>query len=274
MTEPAELYKDPLGTSCDTAAELIPQLPRIMRGKGWLRAAALMERWLNNPANSNAELGTPDIHTVSMSWVVSFERAARVFDQMVIDRIWMNEAGRAELIDRLIKNNNLPPSTQGTSRTFGELPVNICPPTQCRAALHDKFHIQTRQVQQSALTAPMDELTAALANFAFHIVAVGDVRFLGAEKAGSRYRVSIRRIGIYVRDTYDFDDRGHRFSQPLGVWDCNPEYVGKNTLRGRYLDNESFRTWRNKHGRGRGGDYLVFSDIHWREVNDTFEFVR
>jgi hypothetical protein len=273
MTEPAELYEDPLGASCDTTAELIPQLPRIMRNKSWLRAAALMERWLNNPANSNAEQGTPDIHTVSMSWIVSFERAARVFDQMVIDRIWMNEAGRGQIEQSLVTNGLLP-SAQGASRTFGELPVNICPPTQCRAALHDKFHIQTRRVQQSVLTAPMDELTAALANFAFHIVAVGEVRFLGTEKTGSRYQVSIRRVGIYARDTYDFDDRGHRIAQPLGVWDCNPEYVGTNTLRGRYLNNESFRNWRDKHGKGRGGDYLVFSDIHWREVNDTFEFVR
>jgi hypothetical protein len=32
--------------------------------------------------------------------------------------------------------------------------------------------------------------------------------------------------------------------------------------------------WRDKHGKGRGGDFLVFSDIHWREVNDVFEFVR
>lgn len=43
MTEPAQIYEnsDP---GCDTLAELVPQLPRIMRNKGWLRAAALMER--------------------------------------------------------------------------------------------------------------------------------------------------------------------------------------------------------------------------------------
>jgi hypothetical protein len=272
MTEPTEDHErsDP---GCDTLAELIPQLPRIMRKKGWLRAAALMERWQHNPANNDAKRGTPDIHTVSMIWVLSFERAARVFDQMVIDRIWMNEAGRAE-ISRMLSLNGLLPSGQGGARRFGELPENICPPPHFMIALHDKFHIQTRKFQQSALSAPVDELTAALANFSFHVIAVGEVRHMGRGQTGSRYEVSIRRVGIYVRDTYDFDDRGSSFSQPLGFWACSPEYAGKDPLRGRYVTNATLNAWRDKHGKGRGGDFLVFSDIHWREVNDVFEFVR
>jgi hypothetical protein len=272
MTEPAELYEssDP---GCDTLAELVPELPRIMRRKSWLRAAALMERWQRNPANSDARRGTPDIHTVSMSWIVSFPRAAQVFDQMVIDRIWMNEAGRKQLERRLVEHSLLP-SAQGGSRKFGELPENICPPPQSRIALHDQFHIQTRKFQQSALSAPVDELTAALANFSFHIIAVGEVRHMGHVQAGSRYEVSIRRIGIYALDTYDFDDRGSFFAQPLGFWACSPEYAGKDPARGRYVTNATLNEWRDKHGKGRGGDFLVFSDIHWREVNDVFEFVR
>ena len=272
MTEPAVRYRN-TDPSCETIAELVPQLPRIMRSKSWLRAAALMERWQHNPANTDATRGIPDIHTISMSWVLSFERAARVFDQMVSDRIWMNEAGRNRIANVLVTNGLLP-SVQGGSRKFGELPENICPPPHFMIALHDKFHIQTRTFQQSALGAPMDELTAALANFSFHVIAVGEVRHMGRDQTGSRYQVSIRRVGIYVRDTYDFDDRGSFFAQPLGFWACSPEYAGKDPLRGRYVTNATLNEWRDKHGKGRGGDFLVFSDIHWRDVNDVFEFGR
>lgn len=272
MTEPAKL-RESSDPGCDTLAELVPELPRIMRRNGWLRAAALMEKWQRNPANSNARYGTPDIHTISMSWILSFPRAARVFDEMVIDRIWMNESGRNR-ISNVLAMNALLPSAQGGSRKFGELPENICPPPQYMIALHDQFHIQTRKFQQFALSAPVDELTAALANFSFHMIAVGEVRHMGRSQTGARYEVSIRRVGIYALDTYDFDDRGSRFAQPLGFWDCGADYAGKNPLRGRYVTNATLREWRDKHGKGRGGDYLVFSDIYWREVNDTFEFVR
>lgn len=148
------------------------------------------------------------------------------------------------------------------------------PPPQYLIALHDQLHIQTRRFQQSALSAPLDELTAALANFSFHIIAVGEVRHMGRSQTGARYGVSIRRVGIDVRDTYDFDDRGSFLAQPLGFWDCGVDFAGKNPLRGRNVTNATLREWRDKYGKGHGGDYLVFSDIHWREVSDVFEFVR
>jgi hypothetical protein len=39
-----------------------------------------------------------------------------------------------------------------------------------------------------------------------------------------------------------------------------------------YVTNEDFRKWRKKYGNGKGGDFLVFSDIKIINVSDSFEF--
>jgi hypothetical protein len=34
------------------------------------------------------------------------------------------------------------------------------------------------------------------------------------------------------------------------------------------------RDWRDKYGKGRGGDFLVFSNIKRFDTNDSFEFLK
>jgi hypothetical protein len=59
----------------------------------------------------------------------------------------------------------------------------------------------------------------------------------------------------------------------LGYWDCEDKDATKTRRPGsKYVDNEAFRDWRDQYGNGKGGDYLVFSDIKVINVNDTFEF--
>lgn len=250
-------------------SRLIPSLPAIMRKGGWTRAATLMQKWLDNPINNDPWRGVPDIDTVRMSWILAFPRAARAYDEMVRNRIWMNEAGRGAIAKRLRGDGLLPGVRNGTCK-FGPLPGGPASSAFDMTVLHDRFHIQTRRVQQSGLGAPMDELTAALANFAFHVIVAGDVRLIERGRAESRYQVSIRHVGIYARDTYDFNGHGG-LPHPRGFWGCGLGQGETRPAQGWPLNNEAFRLWRTGHGGGRGGDYLVYSDIQWLERDDTFE---
>jgi len=123
------------------------------------------------------------------------------------------------------------------------------------------------------LTDPLDDLYGALGNFALRVVVQGSVQ-PGAgpsvvphprpSATSGVYTVSIEQVGIYVLDSYDFDN-----DQWLGFWSRTG--VSRGPGLGRELvTNGDFRTWRTR--QGRGGDYYVFSDlrVHRRQPPDTF----
>ncbi len=78
---------------------------------------------------------------------------------------------------------------------------------------------------------------------------------LPAVPHGATFQVSITEIGIYIRDSFDFN--GDQF---LGFWDDSDNSVSMlNFLSGTSVSNEDFRDWRTQNRRG--GDFLVFSDL-------------
>lgn len=263
----------PATAQCETLAELLPQLPRIMRSRGWLRGTALMEGWFRRPANSDPKRGVPDTHTIKMGWVLSYPRAAQVYYDMLAEKVWITPAARETLIRQLKRNNKIV-SLPGATRDFGGFPTGVCLSPYAVSEL-DKTHIQHRRVNQGTLSAPMDDLTAALANFNFQVIVKGQVKCLERSQSGSkaRFEATISQVGIYVKDFYDFNDNDKDWmSQPLGFWGCEDDYAGKNPFAGHYVNNKSFRDWRDKHGQGHGGDFIVFSDNLVTQTNDSFNF--
>jgi hypothetical protein len=80
----------------------------------------------------------------------------------------------------------------------------------------------------------------------------------------------VDKIGIYVRDSYDFN--GQQF---LGSWRETPPAVSKDPLSFppyQPVFNADFQRWRSTNHRG--GDFLIFSDIKWldRSPPDSFSF--
>lgn len=63
------------------------------------------------------------------------------------------------------------------------------------------------------------------------------------------YELTIEQVGIYIRDSYDFNG-----FQILGPWE-----IRDHAPRTCVVTNGDFRDWRQANGRG--GDFLLFSDI-------------
>lgn len=124
---------------------------------------------------------------------------------------------------------------------------------------------------------------AALANFNLNFVTQGTVERLPDVDGKPRYKVTLDQVGIYVKDSYDFNDDAVWYkpwswpSQPLGFWSCVDQDASKDggkmfDSNYKYVTNEDFREWRDQYGNGKGGDFLVFSDIKVLTLYDTFEF--
>jgi hypothetical protein len=70
------------------------------------------------------------------------------------------------------------------------------------------------------------------------------------------HELTITDIGVHVMDSYDFEGE-----QPLGYWSDYSVSRGPSKDPSEFLEvtNKTFRDWRSQNGKG--GDFLVFSDV-------------
>jgi len=240
----------------------ITKIPGIMRHHKWRNGAKLMEKWFKAPSNNNPVKGLPSTDIIQMDWVLQYTRAKQVYDRLIKEKIWVNDAAKKEII-RMLNNKNL---LVNTAKKFGTPKFNL--------PIVDKDSIQYRTVGNSWDMAfgKIDDLRAALANFIFKIIVIGEVRPIFSEKKlpTGEYNVIISEIGIYVRDSYDFIDPPGE-DQELGNWDFEDNSVGRSIFNGgETVRNSDFRTWRAANSKG--GDYLVFSNIKYLKQSPTNSF--
>lgn len=228
----------------------LTNIPRIMRTHGWNNGARMLDIWFSRPSAVAPAYGTPDTSTITMDgFVLTYPRAKAVYDQLVTDQIWANPAARAEVSRMLGRLGRL----GGPRAPFGDL-------TRSPTVL-DSEYINFRTVGFGLFN--LDDLSAALGNFTFRVAISGEAEGLPT----GRTRVSVSQVGVYVRDSFDFN--GDQF---LGYWDDSDDSVSMiNAFSGDSVSNQSFRDYRMR--TGTGGDFLIYSNtkVLVRSPPDVFE---
>lgn len=238
----------------------LTNIPTIMRANKWPRGADLMDSWFARNVTIAPKYGMPDTTTVTMGWVLSFPRAKEVFDQVLKDKIWANEAARKQIGKMLRAKGLLGPGT----RTFGNLGA--------RVDVQDPDYINFRVVGFSAFDT--DDMSASLGNFLFRVVVAGTVtgalpaaKGASAPAAPPSYQVKVTEVGLYVADSYDFNG-----DQMLGFWNEKKNTMSMiNPFAGTEVTNADFRAWRTANNKG--GDFRVLSDVRRVTLTaaDTFD---
>jgi hypothetical protein len=200
----------------------LTEIPYEMRWHHWNEGAELLETWFERPPAIAPGYSAPVTTLIKIDWVLKFQRAKDVFDTMVQDRIWTNDAAKQRLAE-VFKTR--PPA----GFTFGDLSR---PVTEIDAAW-----VNSRPVSSGST---LDGLTAALGGFHLQIAIAGKA----SPDAAGAVTLTIDEVGIYVKDSFDFNG-----DQNLGIWGYRDEPVG----------NADFRKWRKDHNQG--GDFRVFSDV-------------
>ena len=169
-----------------------------------------------------------------MDWVLGFARAKKVYDKIIADKLYATPNAKKVIL-----------SKYGTTGAFGDF-------TQAVADLH-KDQIQYQYVE-SHLTDDPDDLFCALGDFALYVAIKG---------TASTTEITITHIAIYVRDDFEFNDKGVSgaiLSQPLGYWNPVAKKLLKKKAEGYYYaSNAAFRTYSTNNKNG--GDFLIFSDV-------------
>jgi Family of unknown function (DUF6402) len=220
----------------------ITKIPGIMRFHGWIAGASLLDTWFSRAASTAPSYSTPHM-LLTMAFVTKFQRAKDVFEQAIVDKVWVNAAAMKEIADRLRTKGLLAPSSV---TSFGDLSKS--------ADIVDKEYVNFRAVDSGK---SIDSLTASLGAFTFHFAVEGSV---GPSSTLGKTRVEVKKAGIYVVDSFDFNDLPAE-DQFLGYWDDSDNTVSLwNPLTGDSVHNSDFRNWRTKNSLG--GDFMVYTDIH------------
>lgn len=245
----------------------LTNIPRIMRSHGWVKGATLMDRWFRGFGAVAPRYGKPDDSTITMSWILGFSRAKQVYDTLITDRIWQNPAAQKE-IARMLRRKGM--FAMSGTRPFGQLgdpvPTQHADYVNFRPFTDGGYYGSYYGAYYGYSSDVMDDLTAALGRFTFHTVVGGEVTSSPFGKGPPSFTVSIDEVGVYVRDSYDFNG-----DQPLGFWDDSDNSVSAiNFFSGDYVNNESFRDWRTANRRG--GDFEIFTDMSRFSLATPFIF--
>ncbi len=209
----------------------VTQIPAIMRANGMSVSAKLMERWLTTASSS--AMGE-DISTVKMDWALSFTRAKTAYDEIFTSQLYATE--RCKNVIRA-KIKALKPAK---NIRFCDLSRDV------RAVYKDQV---TYKVVGSSYRDPIDDMLGALGRFTFQVALSANVK---VKPYG--YCAIVDEVGVFIRDQYEFSG-----IQPLGYWNPQTNYVGKNPYRGSLIENGTFQIYRNN--TGLGGDFYIYSDV-------------
>lgn len=256
-----------------------PDIAKAMKSMRWPVASSLMKKWVDGGAftlSDEIKLGSVaplsltstqfDDTTVKMSWLLKFQRAKTAHAQVIGKAL--NEKALLVLKSRLSNAGwKSGAFTLGNSKMDARALEGLC---------------QTNFVPLGSLSDTIDEFYGAIGKGLMKVAVVGKVA-IGTNK---RHVFVVDKLGVYLRDTYDFNDDGV-LSQPLGVW-SKDRCLSKTEMANFYsdklsrlnpvtwlvsrlvpppypgfeaVDNRSVRAWRES--TGKGGDYVIYSDVTW-----------
>ncbi|MCI0429748.1 MAG: DUF6402 family protein [Rhodospirillales bacterium] len=247
----------------------IEHIPWIMRAQGWHVGAKLMDNWFERPASRNASQAQ-DYTTVTMDFILGFEDVRAKYEDMTNTARW-----------------SLPVDGFGDITTEGRICIRLKEDGYLTTVptAFDYLSMRPHELKQMGLQVdgleirkglpPFDDLGAALGEFELFLAVAGDVEPLSDD----RFRVTIRRMGVFVEDSYDFEGIGSigfkRF--PFGDW--NPETHEVKlpfTGDGCVADDADFNRWRDAtiaEKDGRGGDIMIYTEWLIEELDPPYQFV-
>ena len=254
-------------------------IPAIQRANNWNKGAELLEEWFSrsrytypDPKKTNTGKLPYNDTIISLQWALSFKRVKDQYDDAWNKKLYVTTNVKRDMekdLTRLgaFKKKRTPFHYGDLSKTTNEINAG-------------DFYVQNITVKTSGTFTSTDDMVAALANFNFRFAVEGTVTFKATRKIKgikkNIFTVTINKAGLYIKDSFDFIDKpGYWISQPLGCWNPVKNTMSKTNLNlssDEYcVNNESFRDWSNTHRCG--GDFIVFSDIHKRSVNESWEVI-
>lgn len=262
---------------------VVRYIPQVMRAQNtpWEIAAQCQERWFNGDANEEPWKISPILNFVTMDWLLSFSRIQDFYNDNIMKK-WNTENAIKSLkaqIKLQTKYLGLKlPDNIGEIRTFGTSEEtlkkypDISQPKMGGSKdieimpVFERFYYQNIEYKISIVPPEiLDDLFGAFGSFQFRIIAFGSITKI----RNNYYKVQINKIGIYLKDSFDFITKG----EYLGDWSIVDNDILRNPMfltPKEYfaITNDSYKAYRIDYNKGM--DFNVYSDIKYEKVSYTF----
>lgn len=266
----------------------LDEIPGAMDKMGWKVSAKMMRRWFSNspayvmPENLRSGDGVDyrtlpasqiDDQIIKMDWMLGFPRVAEAVNSLCRD--WNSANGIARLKTKCLKD---------AGWQSGKI-VNLGKGLNSAKDLEMCAQVNFREFGQYSDT--FDDLYGAVFKATLKLAVVGKASY--SSRLGQDI-FEIEKLGIYVRDTYDFNSAWFNDAAAgLGIWSRDRLLNKAETIEYRVnqanapagwmanyikyrgfvpVKNRDFRRWQEKHSTG--GDFFVFSDVKWVEPNVAY----
>jgi hypothetical protein len=274
------------GVKISTDVLYLNELPLALDKMKWTVSAKVMRRWFaTEPAWAMPQTwrsGYYDLeHTqiidyrklpasqvdnqiVKMNWLLNFERVLPTFEYLC--QHWNTPKGIERLKNIQLKNAGW---QQGKKIKIGSI---------SNSAMELESTCQINAQPIGAYEDTFDDLYGAIFKATLKLALIGKTARSWLTKQDV---FEIEKIGVYLRDTYDFNVEGIDDNlYGLGVWSKERLLTKKETAEFRvtpnnllrekfngfvFVQNHDFRRWQKKNNSG--GDFFVFSDVMWIEPN-------
>ncbi len=273
------------GKVCYVDVFKLTDLPDIIDKNGWKVSSLLMRRWLTSPAHEmtpREKEGKTNPHSypvvdttsVTMKWALSYPRLKQEYDEIFGSKglfsntppIYQSAPAFKELISKLLRHGKFATWPE----SFGSFSSSV-------PSINEESQLQFKKVGDNSFKAAsygsalasdvvrgdpdLDDPWVAPGDFSFKIAGEGVVtpktksvvRGTTCDIEVEYYDVQVNRIGVYIRDSYDFNG-----DQYLGHWRKNAAphirfYMGANrgTCPDDYVEvnNGHFQAHRKKPAR-------------------------
>ena len=247
-----------------------------MQNLGWINAKKTQDYWFNKEANNNARFVNPELNFVTIDWILGFERANEEYQQ-IISTLWKTENAKDSLsgeIQRMISNGLIIKPTNGNEVEFGELSFSVDDliekvvdgQNEIMPKIEDYYYTSlSHQIDKIPIAdgdgiEPRDDLFGTLGSYNWRVAASGILSYLDE----IQMKVTIENITIYVKDSFDFDERVDEY---LGDWNFIDNELTINALAlidegvkvplpgNVAIHNSDYRAFRNEHNIG--GNYHI-----------------
>lgn len=241
-------------------------IPLIIESKKWEKALLFQKIWFEGDGNDKAWENDPYTE-LSIDWVLKFDRMKSEFEKFP-DK-FKTENAIIELrkqLHKMIKDGLIKLPDLNESCKFGCSDPTIITAYNAHMKVNERmpkfenYYYQTIAYKID-LIEPIDDCLAALASCQYRAIAFGEIYNID-----NKYKVLINKIGVYIKDSFDFNQNYER----LGSWSIINKDISKADARPSYhrITNKNYRDWRNDYKKG--GDFNIYSTIKYVNYNHYF----
>ncbi len=286
--------ESPVSNTC--LVHFVKFIPKLLNIKTWSNGEYLQKIWFTKGLNTDKKLRAPELDAITWDWIIneSSEVNEEYIEFLNSTKASLNDSNlvysnsvQNSLIQEIKKMATdgyaIIPTENNPITTFGTQSNIVIDYKSEKMPIFEKYYFNSKSFSgiwdlgKHYIRDGIDDFIAAIANFNYHVFAIGNLKFIKGKILKDSIEVNVTKLVFYVKDAFDFvDDNASEPSQPLGYWKISENGTDISVVKDKPSDiksyfevtNKSYRDYRDEHNKGY--DFYLYSTLNEVSVNLSF----